>query len=377
VTTVALRALTLRELRQRLRDKGFVATAIFAAVGAVIASIAILGERNKVVATFVVGSITAQDREIAGAAQLLGKPAGVRVLRKDAGRPARARERLRGEDFDAVLDHSRVVVERRLDARLRLLLDAGAARVQAHRRGIHAPAALNVVALNSEASDDDRRLAVALLLLSFALVYIFGYFVASATVEEKASRVVEVVLAHASPRHLLAAKLLAVGVLGVVLFAGLAALIVAVGARGRTEVDAGTVAVALAAVVGFVFSYAFWGCVFAMSGAVVSRQEDLQYSVLTPTLLLVVCFFASSSQINDLGGPVARFLSFVPPLTPLLMPVRAAAGEASAGAVAAAVVLTVVSVAAMVRVAARIYEGSVLRFGDRVALGEAWGAKRR
>lgn len=369
---VILRALTVRELRQRLRDKGFLATACVMAIAVIVGASSILGSDEEKTTTFVVGTVGAGDREIVDAARRLGRPSRVELRRKDAGdSPERARERLRGEDFDVLLDDRRVVVERRLDDELRILLDAGAARVQGQRDGRAAPQSLDVDQLTSKSSADDRRLGIALLLLSFALVYVFGYFIASGTVEEKASRVVEVVLAHASARQLLAGKLLAVGALGTALYAVLAVLLVVVGATGGIEVDAGTLAIALGGVGGFVLAYAIWACVFAVSGAVVSRQEDLQYSVLVPTVLFFGAFFLCSSQINDLGGPVARAVSFLPPVTPLLMPVRAAAGEASALEVTAGAALTLAAVAGVLLLAARIYEGSVLRFGDRVRLGEA------
>ena len=142
----------------------------------------------------------------------------------------------------------------------------------------------------------------AVLLLYGQLIGI-GYFVAAGVVEEKSSRVVEVLLATVKPVHLLAGKVIGLGILGL----GQLLLLAIIGmgaatASGALEVDGDVLRAAVLALVWFVVGYAFYGAAFACAASLVSRQEDLQ-SVLTPlSLLLMVGFFSSFAVASDPDG---------------------------------------------------------------------------
>ena len=119
---------------------------------------------------------------------------------------------------------------------------------------------------------------VASLLLYMQLI-IFGLAVASGVVEEKSSRVIEVLMAAVPPRALLAGKVLGIGALGLLqlaltAFVGLA-VASASGALELRSADAGILAVVL---LWFVLGYVFYSTIYAISGVIVSRQEDLQSS---------------------------------------------------------------------------------------------------
>jgi ABC-2 type transport system permease protein len=145
-------------------------------------------------------------------------------------------------------------------------------------------------------------------------------------------------------------------------------------AVGAIEV-AGDVVVPLAVVLGaFLLGYAFYACAFATAGALVPRQEEVQ-NVTTPlTLVLVGSLFVAFAAIDDPGGGLARVASFLPPVAPIVLPVRIIAGEVAAWELALSVLLLLAATAALVRVAARIYQNAVLQTGTRVGLAQAWRA---
>jgi ABC-2 type transport system permease protein len=74
---------------------------------------------------------------------------------------------------------------------------------------------------------------------------------------------------------------------------------------------------------------------------------------------------------------LARVSSFLPPVAPLVMPVRIAGGDAASWEIAASLAVMLVSIVAVVVLAARLYEGAILRTGARVKLGDAWRSARR
>ena len=128
-------------------------------------------------------------------------------------------------------------------------------------------------------------------------------------------------------------------------------LIAVVGVTGALALDVvdlpgqliGTV---LTVIAWFVLGYALYASVFAAAASLVSRQEDLG-SVLTPTtLLLVVGVIVSIQAAQDPGSTLATVTSFVPGMSPLVMPVRMAAGEAAVWEIALSVALMLVAIGA-------------------------------
>jgi ABC-2 type transport system permease protein len=227
--------------------------------------------------------------------------------------------------------------------------------------------------------DDGQRVVVAIIgvVVLYSLLILFAQFVAQGVVEEKSSRVVELLLATMRPWQLLAGKIIGLGLLGL----GQILVIGVVGVTGALVFDLvdvpgeliGTVATVVA---WFVLGYAFYACVFAVAASLVSRQEDLG-SVLTPaSMLLVGGFFVAVQAAGDPAGTLATVTSFVPGLSPLVMPVRQAAGEAAGWEVALAVVLMLVAIGLAVRLGGRVYAGALLRTSGRTKVREALRAER-
>jgi ABC-2 type transport system permease protein len=228
-----------------------------------------------------------------------------------------------------------------------------------------------------EAAEERGGFAFVAVLLLYGQLIGMGYFVAMGVVEEKSSRVVELLLSTLRPRHLLAGKILGLGLLGLGQLLLLAVLGLAVaGLGGALDVDGDVIVAAALALVWFVVGYAFYAAAFACGASLVSRQEDLQ-SVLTPlTLVLMVGFFISFGVADNPDGTLAEVASFIPPIAPMTMPPRIALGEAGALDVLGALAVTVGAIALLIPLAARIYSGAVLRTGGTIKLREAWRAAR-
>jgi ABC-2 type transport system permease protein len=196
-------------------------------------------------------------------------------------------------------------------------------------------------------------------------------------VEEKSTRVVELLLSTMKPWQLLAGKVIGLGLLGLAQILAIAV----VGVAGALLFDVVSlpgqlVGTVLSVVAWFVLGYAFYAAVFAAAASLVSRQEDLP-SVITPTsMLLFAGLFISIRAATDPTGGLARVTSFIPGLSPLVMPVRQAAGGVAWWEVLIAVALMLVGIAVVVRLGGRIYAGALLRTGGKTKLREALRAER-
>ncbi len=122
--------------------------------------------------------------------------------------------------------------------------------------------------------------------------------------------------------------------------------------------------------------YLFYSTIYAISGVIVSRQEDLQSSSTPVTMVLVAGYLVAFPVLEDPGSSLAVISSLVPFTSPIVMPVRVAVGEASGAEIAASLGILALSIALLIPLAARIYEGSVLRMGKPMKVREALRAAR-
>jgi ABC-2 type transport system permease protein len=236
-----------------------------------------------------------------------------------------------------------------------------------------------VVALDPDADADGQRVVAAIIGagLLYGLLILFGQFIAQGVVEEKSSRVVELLLATMQPWQLLAGKILGLGVLGLAQIV----VIVVVGVAGAiafdvVDIPGELIGTAVSVVLWFVLAYAFYAAIFAVAASLVSRQEDLGTVLMPTTLVLVAAFVVGIQASADPDGTLATVTSLLPGLSPLVMPVRQAAGEVAAWEVVLAVVLMLAAIALIVRLGGRIYAGALLRTGGKLKMREALAAER-
>jgi ABC-2 type transport system permease protein len=192
-------------------------------------------------------------------------------------------------------------------------------------------------------------------------------------VEEKTSRVVEVLLAKVPPARLLAGKVVGIGLLG---FAQLLVLVavglVAVALAGSVDLPPGLAGAALSILGWFALGYAFTSCMFAVAGALASRMEELQNTAGVLNLVMVASFLVAVIGSGDPDGAVLRIGSFLPPSAPLCMPLRMANGTAEPWEVVLSVAVVLAATAVLVPIAGRVYRGGALETRRQVRLRQAW-----
>jgi ABC-2 type transport system permease protein len=374
-----------REIVTRTRERSFhVATLV--TIGILAAIVVLpnalgLGDRS---ATVVVSSPAGE--RVAAAAQPGARALKLALTTEQAG-AAQARARVRDGTADAALvgTEPAVLVRSRLGDDLGAVLRQASATVRSEaalaqaglsaqqRRAVLQPQPLRVVELEPDRNDQAQGFAtVAIFLLFFQLIG-YGYWIAAGIVEEKASRVVELLLSTIRPRELLAGKVAGIGLvaLGQLALIGVIGLVLAI-ATGSVDVPGDAAGALIIVLAFFLLGYAFYSAMFAVAGALVPRQEEIQ-NVTTPIqIVLFATYFLSFQAVSEPGGPLAQVLSFIPPTAAIVLPVRVIAGDIPAWEIALGSLLLAAAAAAMLLAAARIYANAVLRTGSRVRLREAW-----
>ena len=201
-------------------------------------------------------------------------------------------------------------------------------------------------------------------LLLYGQLFAYGYWVAAGVVEEKSSRVVEVLLATLRPSHLLRGKILGIGLLGLLqlLLIGLVGLF-ASNAVGSLEFPSGAIATMGVVLVWFVLGFFFYAGLFAVAGSIVTRQEDLQTTMTPLTILIIASFIIGLSATGDPDSTLAVVASLLPFSSPLVMPTRIVLGDAAPWEVVASLAISVVSTAALIPIATKVYSRALLRPG--------------
>ncbi len=234
-------------------------------------------------------------------------------------------------------------------------------------------------AAEGSAQDGRRWMAFAGGWLLMISITTYGQWVLLGVIEEKTSKVGEVLLATLPAHHLIAGKVLGVGMVGL-LQLSLIGLVVAaeMPLTEGFEVPAGAFAIAGSVALWFVLGFALYAVGFAVAGATVGRQEDAQYGSL-PVILVLLVAYALATAVSVVGLGDQRWVqvaSYLPPLAPMLMPTRAALGHVEAWEFVPAAALMLLAIYSLLRLGGRIYAGGQLQSGPRMGLRAVWRMAR-
>lgn len=224
-------------------------------------------------------------------------------------------------------------------------------------------------------------------LIIYIAIFIYGAMVLRGVIEEKANRIVEVIVSSARPFELLMGKVLGIGAAGLTQFAAWAVLLLAAfvlaapvimeavssemdlaeagGAVALESIGLPPLSLFVYFIVFFVGGYLLYAGLFAAVGSAVESESDaqsLQVPIMIPAILpmLFLPFI-----IDNPEAPLAVVLSLIPVFSPVLMPVRIAVGVAAGWEIAASVLLLAAAFLGTIWLAARIYRVGILMYGKK------------
>ena len=216
-------------------------------------------------------------------------------------------------------------------------------------------------------------------ILLFISIFTFGTWVLTGVVEEKQSRVVEVVLSTVQARDLLVGKVLGIGLLG------LAQLVIMVGvglgagtAAGRFTLPPTTAPTVFMLFLWFILGYALYSTALGVLGALASRMEEASNASSPVSIVATGAYvFSLLVALDDPSGTAARIATLLPPVAPMVVPLRAALGAIEPWEIILSAGLTAATIWALLVFGGRVYSGAVLQTAGRIKLRDAWRASRR
>ncbi|MDJ0960161.1 MAG: ABC transporter permease [Acidimicrobiia bacterium] len=229
-----------------------------------------------------------------------------------------------------------------------------------------------------DSSEADEAIAVIATIAMFGAILAYGQWIGYAVVEEKANRVVEVLLGAIRPHQLMGAKVFSIGSLGLAQITGVGLLALGYGivsdgiglpsARGTTV---------FWVVLWFLLGYAFYGSLYAAAGSLGSNTQEAGSTMGPLAIFLVIGYMVGLVSFGEGFDTVfLQVISFIPLWAPLVLPGRIVRGWAAPWEVALALVIMIAGIYGMLRLAGWIYTGGVARATQKLGWREALRAGR-
>jgi ABC-2 type transport system permease protein len=216
-------------------------------------------------------------------------------------------------------------------------------------------------------------------ILLFISIFTFGTWVLTGVVEEKQSRVVEVVLSTVQARDLLVGKVLGIGLLGLVQLVIMVAVgLVAGTAAGRFTLPPTTGPTVFMLFLWFILGYALYSTALGVLGALASRMEEASNASSPVSIIATGAYlFSLLVALDDPSGTAARIATMIPPVAPMVVPLRAALDAIEPWEIVLSAGLTAATIWALLVFGGRVYSGAVLQTAGRIKLRDAWRATRK
>lgn len=235
------------------------------------------------------------------------------------------------------------------------------------------PATVNIIERNGKHGDSKSSFYVAyvLFLLMYMVVLLYGMNVARSIIEEKTSRVFEVLLATITPDELLTGKILGVGAVGLtqvgiwMIAAGL--LAAQLGVASGVSLSAPQ---AIFFVVYFALGYSLYSVVAAALGAMTNSEQELQQLNMFMMIPLFFSLLMLQPIVTNPNSLLSRIVSQIPFCAPLLMNLRVSISMPQPWEIALSIVLILITIYAVLWFSSRIYRVGILMYGKKPNLPE-------
>ena len=215
--------------------------------------------------------------------------------------------------------------------------------------------------------------AYGMFFLMYFVILFYGMNVARSIIEEKTSRIFEVLLATMKPTEMLAGKVIGVGAVGLTQVAIWIAVVVG---AASTQLIGQNVHIlpsggqAILFVVFFLLGYLLYSSIAAALGAMTNSEQELQQMQIFLMMPLILCSVIIFNVVTNPDGPLAKAFSFIPFTTPLIMYTRVIVCKPSPIAVGGSILEMIVTIAFVLWLSSRIYRVGILMYGKKPNLPE-------
>ncbi|MCY7348148.1 MAG: ABC transporter permease [Pyrinomonadaceae bacterium] len=218
-------------------------------------------------------------------------------------------------------------------------------------------------------------------MMMYILLMAYGQQILAAVVEEKETRIAEILFSSAKPFELMMGKLVGVGLAGLTQLAIWIFSALVLAGIGLSQMSAMGINFSMPDITPLTVAYFFiffllgffiYATIYALIGSMVTTVQEGGQFAMIPIVLLVFGFYMSFTVIRDPNSTASFWVSIAPFLAPITMPVRILAETPPFWQIALAILLNGLAIAGLVWLAARVYRVGMLMYGKRATIPEVW-----
>jgi ABC-2 type transport system permease protein len=250
---------------------------------------------------------------------------------------------------------------------------------------LSAPVNLDVKGVNERGEEKDSSGVMVASFIIGLMIYItlaiYGQAIMGAVVEEKETRIAEILFSSARPFELMMGKLVGVGLAGLtqlaiwILSAAVLIGIVATQA-GLGELISAVPTISPVMIVYFLIffllGFFLYASIFALIGSMVTTVQEGGQFAFPPIMILLIGFYFSFAVIRDPNSSLSFWVSIAPFFAPITMPVRILAETPPVWQIGLSIVINAIAIAGLVWLASRVYRVGMLMYGKRATIPEVW-----
>ena len=220
--------------------------------------------------------------------------------------------------------------------------------------------------------------AIIFMVLMYTTFFMYGFQNLRGVIEEKTSRIVEVIIASVRPTELMLGKIVGIGLVGLTQYliwsviAMNLSLPAVAGAMATGEMGVPTIPVSMIVyfILFFLFGYFLYASIYTAIGAPFNTDQEAQQLAMIPGLFMVGCWAFYPAVLNNPNGTIAVFVSLFPLTSPLMMFLRTAVAEPPFWQVLLSMLILALSTVGIAWAAGRIYRVGILMYGKKPTIPE-------
>ena len=216
-------------------------------------------------------------------------------------------------------------------------------------------------------------------LVLFYAIYFCAYQVSSSITTEKTSKIIETLVTSTTPRTIVLGKTIGIGIVGIIQIVAIIATALISNALfleegildGIIDFDNITPFLGLVTLVYFVFGYAVYALLYALTGSTVSKPEDVQSANGPVAIIAVIGFYLSYFTMMNPTSNLNEIAALVPISSPFCMPFRMMMGLTSINEILVSIAILVITIFVVAKISIKIYSQAILNYGSKISLKEA------
>lgn len=258
----------------------------------------------------------------------------------------------------------------------KLLMEANASEELVS--SVNLPVSYEIKGLKENTGNENFPVAMVSSYILFFAIYFFGYSVSTSVSSEKTSRVMETLVTSTTPTKIILGKTIAMGIVGL----GQMVLLIVTAVLsykafipdnfdllssfiGQIHFNAGDILICL---IYFILGYTVYAFLSAVTGATISKAEDVQAASTPISIVALISFFLAYFSSTMPNGAASKFASIFPFSAAFSMPGRILAGAATAGDIAISIIVLAITAVLLAFISIRVYSSAILHYGDRLKL---------